>query len=107
MRAITLILLIFSFVSNGYGETGEMGGSEVAVKNSLLEQPLSVPLVVPLETFAKAAVSGGLGRDDIPSIDDPRFISPQEADRYLKPDDVVFGVALNGEAKAYPQRILV
>ncbi len=48
---------------------------------------------------------GGPPRDGIPAIDRPRFISPDEA-AWLKPDDPVLGLALDGAARAYPVRIL-
>ncbi|MFW5703698.1 MAG: DUF3179 domain-containing protein [Patescibacteria group bacterium] len=45
-------------------------------------------------------------RDCIPSIDDPRFVSAKEANRWLNPDDRVFALSYNGVTRAYPQRIL-
>jgi hypothetical protein len=50
--------------------------------------------------------SGGPAKDGIPSIDDPKFISAQEADRYLEPDDVVLGLSYKGVARAYPHKIM-
>jgi hypothetical protein len=52
------------------------------------------------------AVSGGPSKDGIPSIDDPSFVGADDTD-FLEPGDPVFGVALNGDVKAYPQKILV
>ena len=49
---------------------------------------------------------GGPPRDGIPSLDHPAFTSAAEADRILKPKDVVLGVEFAGVAKAYPVRIL-
>ena len=57
------------------------------------------------EDLASAALSGGPGVDGIPSIDDPDFTDAESAD--LSADEPVFGVVRNGEAKAYPQSILV
>ncbi|MFB6285018.1 MAG: DUF3179 domain-containing (seleno)protein [Candidatus Bipolaricaulia bacterium] len=51
-------------------------------------------------------MSGGPPPDGIPSIDAPRFQSVQSASQWLKSEDVVLGVQHNGEAKAYPIRIL-
>jgi len=48
---------------------------------------------------------GGPPKDGIPSIDEPRFLEPGEAD-FLSPDDRVMGLHYNGVAKAYPIRIL-
>lgn len=43
--------------------------------------------------------------DGIPSLDNPGLIAATDAD-YLKPDDLVFGVSINGDARAYPLRIM-
>jgi hypothetical protein len=45
-------------------------------------------------------------KDCISSIDDPKFESVEEADDWLRGDDVVFGLDYKGEQRAYPQRIL-
>lgn len=52
-------------------------------------------------------VSGGPPKDGIPSIDDPKYTTAQEADAWLQPNDVVFGLQQGGFIAAYPQRILV
>lgn len=49
--------------------------------------------------------SGGPGKDDIPAIISPKFVPAARAD-FLKDGDRVLGVELNGEARAYPARIL-
>ena len=48
---------------------------------------------------------GGPPRDGIPSIDAPVFTGVDEAD-FLRSDDRVLGLSINGEAKAYPIKIL-
>lgn len=48
---------------------------------------------------------GGVKVDGIPSLDNPKLIAAQEAD-YLQDDDLVFGVEINGDARAYPLRIM-
>ena len=45
-------------------------------------------------------------KDCIPSIDDPVYLTVEEADSELNPNDRIFGVSHNGEAKAFPQRIM-
>lgn len=65
------------------------------------------PLPSSPEELREAAESGGPSKDGIPSIDDPSFVSAADADGYLNPGDVVFGVASDRARKAYPQRILV
>ncbi|MXX54232.1 MAG: DUF3179 domain-containing protein [Gemmatimonadetes bacterium] len=48
---------------------------------------------------------GGVGRDGIPPLDHPKMIAAAEA-AYLEDDNVVFGIALDGDVRAYPKRIL-
>ncbi len=48
---------------------------------------------------------GGVRKDGIPSLDNPTLISAANAD-YMKGDDLVFGVAINGDERAYPLRIM-
>ncbi len=48
---------------------------------------------------------GGVPVDGIPSLDDPPLIAAGEAD-YLNGDDLVFGVDINGDQRAYPLRIM-
>ena len=52
-------------------------------------------------------VSGGVGRDGIPPIDDPTFVSVAEADAWLAAAEPVIALELDGEAKAYPLQILI
>ncbi|MBL4786429.1 MAG: DUF3179 domain-containing protein [Cohaesibacteraceae bacterium] len=48
---------------------------------------------------------GGVGVDGIPSLDNPELISGSSAD-YMLDDDLVFGIQINGDARAYPLRIM-
>ncbi len=48
---------------------------------------------------------GGVRVDGIPSLDNPKLIEASGAD-YLLPTDLVFGVAINGDVRAYPLRIM-
>ena len=48
---------------------------------------------------------GGVVKDGIPALDNPALISGKKA-RYLRDDDLVFGVSINGDVRAYPLRIM-
>ena len=50
--------------------------------------------------------SGGPPPDGIPSIDDPKF-AEAENENNVSDSDIVLGLEINGEAKAYPLSILV
>ncbi len=50
-------------------------------------------------------VWGGVLPDGIPDLRSPKFLDAGE-ERFLNPDDRVFGLEINGEKKAYPLRIV-
>ena len=50
-------------------------------------------------------VWGGVGQDGIPPLHSPAMMAATEA-HYLSDTDVVFGLVVNGIARAYPKRIL-
>lgn len=48
---------------------------------------------------------GGVVKDGIPALTNPELISAADA-TYMEPQNLVFGVNINGDARAYPLRIL-
>lgn len=52
-------------------------------------------------------LSGGPPPDGIPPIDDPKFISVEEASKWMHDDDMVFILELNSLVYVFPQRIMV
>lgn len=60
-----------------------------------------------LDEIARNVISGGPPKDGIPPIERPSYVSAREADTFLRPNDVVFGLDYKGVVKTYPQIILV
>ena len=58
--------------------------------------------LVPLDKIR----SGGPPKDGIPSIDNPKFVSASE-EQFVPDDELIIGLRLNGETKAYPFFIMV
>ena len=58
---------------------------------------------VPLREFR----SGGPPPDRIPPIDDPKFVTPNEANFHLDNEEPVMAFELDGDARAYPLQILI
>lgn len=56
---------------------------------------------IPLEDIVEV-----LPPDRIPSIDNPKFISAAEADKWLSEDEIVLGIFFADEARAYPAQIM-
>ncbi len=48
---------------------------------------------------------GGVRRDGIPPLKNPKMIAAKDAD-WLADSNIVFGVVINGDARCYPKRIL-
>ena len=60
---------------------------------------------VPLRLRVEEIVWGGVKKDGIPALTNPKQVKAAEA-TYLTPDELVFGVEINGEARAYPHRLM-
>jgi Protein of unknown function (DUF3179) len=109
--AFAVVTLALGSAGCGGGEDGrsarESGGSVA------LDDELGVPTAgwdtdfsrhtVPLSEFA----SGGPGKDGIPSLDEQRFVSVEEAGDWLADREPVIELELDGVARAYPIQILV
>jgi len=74
--------------------------------------PSSWERAFPKTDFSKRAVdvdsilSGGVPKDGIPSIDEPAFEPAAGRQDWLAPTEPVIGLEINGDARAYPLRIL-
>lgn len=68
---------------------------------SSIDQSNGTTAIVPLDQI----VGGGPARDGIPSIDNPKFISANDA--RLEDFELVLGLEINGDVRAYPLNILV
>lgn len=55
----------------------------------------------PPERYDDLEIVTLLPQDAIPAIDNPQFLSAAEADSFYDPDELVMGVAFEGEARAY------
>lgn len=76
----------------------------VNVENQLdkIQVTDGVKHIVPLDKIR----GGGPPKDGIPSIDNPKFANMQGS-QFVSDSDVVIGLEIDGEAKAYPLFILV
>lgn len=87
-----LIVAVLYFVS---------GGMACSADNLRLNGFLIVDPLVPADSIEK----GGPPRNGIPALHSPLFVSAEAAD-FLNDDDRVLGISIDGNAKAYPVRIL-
>ena len=59
-----------------------------------------------LHTVPYSQIKFVIPRDNIPSIDKPKFVAPSEASAWLKDVEPVVALEVNGDARAYPLQIL-
>ena len=65
-------------------------------------------IVNPNEILSGGPPKGGIGVDrGIPAIINPKFISIEEANEQVNDNDIVFGITLNGESRAYTKDVLI
>lgn len=79
-------------VSSATGPTQGGATSAIAPDSAAAERTLDIVTLLP--------------RDAIPAIDRPRFYSTAEADAEYAPDELVLGVSLGGESRAYSTALL-
>lgn len=106
--SVILVILVIFFSRAGFNllqparvvtETGQriggglLGGSFDFGENSKELIPLA------------KLISGGPPKDGIPSIDEPKYLKATEAN-FLNEDDLVMGVEIAGDARAFPIKIL-
>ena len=75
-------------INRGSAETGnaETGSTETGEEVDIMQEYELVTLL-PL--------------DGIPAIDDPQFVTGAEANEQYAPDELVIGIEINGDARAY------
>ena len=61
---------------------------------------------LPRTVSAQEVVWGGVGIDGIPPLESPHFVTVEEAADWIRPTDEVIGLEIDGDARAYPIRII-
>lgn len=98
---LSVIIVIPTINTNPTSITISAGGNTNSAASATAEE--KEKSIVPLDQI----VSGGPPPDGIPSIDNPKFISVQEASKFLEDSELVLGLNINGDIRAYPLQILV
>ena len=101
-------------------------GFNYTIKNSVYSFAFAISLLAgsshaaspyenewPNTDFAKTVIelsevqSGGVPKDGIPAIDNPKFVGVEPAAQWLNPVEPVIVLERNGNARAYPLQILI
>jgi len=93
-------------VESKTGFTGS-GDPGVDIKPELEEEIKVTPGGVRYLVDPAKILSGGPPKDGIPSIDNPKFVSLAEADRWIQDNELVLAIQYKGVKRVYPLQILV
>ncbi len=88
-RIVVLLGILLGAVAYKFASAGPSNGFDLS--NSVLPR--------------EQILHGGPPRDGIPALSSPKLVEAAAAD-YLEPSDRIVGIALDGEARAYPVPIL-
>jgi len=92
MKKLKMLLIIIGFGLVAFGIFKSFSGpSEFNMENSIIDD--------------KDLMPGGPGKDGIPAITRPQLIPISEVGN-LRNEDLILGINVSGEAKAYPLSIL-
>jgi Protein of unknown function (DUF3179) len=111
---LSSLLLALALVAAGCGGGGTASPSTAAGGGTKeADEGLQVPTAGWNTDFAKHTVpldeflSGGPGKDGIPAIEEPKFVSIAAANEWLAEREPVIELELDGVARAYPLQILI
>jgi len=84
------------------------GGATPATSPGTGSRPAATPDAAPsdLTELTREDLTSVLSPDSIPSIDEPKFIAPGEAEEWLSAEEPVAVLEIDGDARAYPFQIM-
>jgi hypothetical protein len=80
---------------------GELGKADTPETAQLEDRTADSADSEPTQSLSKYEIVTLLPKDAIPAIFDPQFISGEEADQQYAPQELVLGVEIDGDARAY------
>jgi hypothetical protein len=110
---ITIFIVTYTIIPVSFAPASTSPVSKVSDDNNNDDEDDDTNLVAAVAQDKKSVVpldqivSGGPLPDGIPSIDNPKFISVQEAEEFLEDSDLIVGLNINGDIRAYSLQILV
>ena len=103
MKLYQFLIIVFFIFSCSSSEIADDINNNNQNNDNNSNDQVSSSWSIPVDEIFDAA-----GRDGIPSLDNPVFLQAQNAvvDSYMNSEDLVIGIKLGNEVRAYPHRIL-
>ncbi|WP_052721346.1 DUF3179 domain-containing protein [Methanococcoides methylutens] len=110
MISVTVLLATFMACIPASAEEATEGGIEKLPELTEMEEEMGIMLTemgVKYIVDPNDIVSGGPPMDGIPSIDEPEYVTVDEADRWIEDNELVMALNHNGTKRVYPLQIMV
>lgn len=102
---VSLLILAFAGCAKQEARSFEKTPEIIAV-----EEEMEIKVTADGEKYMvdpEKIVSGGPPKDGIPSIDSPKFVSVEEADRWIEDNELVLAIIYKEVERVYPLQIMV
>ena len=97
-KSLLILPFLLAFSIFLFGCLGNLSSSELTVDGSPIAAPTTVSINNQYDHYEIVSL---LPRDAIKAIDDPIFLSKNEANESYSDGEQVIGVEINGDARAY------
>jgi len=104
-RSLSCLLLVTLLLPAWLGAQDERPERSSRFDHDILVETFGYDLGTPSDVPYDDIMQGCPARDCIPPIDDPVFVSADQAG-HVRDQDLVMGVVIKGDARAYPQLIM-
>lgn len=102
--ALSVLLVALSGCARAEKPSEEVpAAAEVETKYEIKTTPEGVKYIVDPAKI----IGGGPPKDGIPSIDEPKFVTVEEADEWIQDNELVLAIIYKGVKRVYPLQIMV
>jgi len=114
LKLIVLFLFLVSLSSGCIGTDTGPDKPEKAIERlpeiDIMEEEMDIKITdrgVKYIVDPEKIVGGGPPKDGIPSIDNPKYVSLEEADEWIEDNELVLAIIYKGVKRVYPLQIMV
>lgn len=109
---VVVAVVVFStnrtFANNTFGDLGEVPEVKNEKQLNVVDREIKITSTgVKFIVDPKDIRGGGPPKDGIPSIDNPKFVTVEQADEWIQDNELVLAMIYKGVKRVYPLQIMV